>query len=152
MENLIAGLFALLLGTIGLWTGVKQLRNRALFSQWKTTRGKVIERGTYQPDFAMLSVPAFRHAPLVKYKYQVDDREFVSNAIAPSRIQRPQHNTVKWAETKAAAFPEEVIVHYNPEDPTESYLLLTSKATLLVVVGASCLVIVVGFLFLAVFK
>lgn len=148
MESLIAGIFGSLLGVVGLWTGVKQLKNRARFSHWQTTQGKVIERGTYEPNVPMLGPPAFRHAPLVKYAYRVDDRELVNDAIHPKRIQLPQHNTLKWAKRKASSFPDDVIVHYNPEDPSESYLLLTSKLSLWAVIIASCFALLVGLLFL----
>jgi hypothetical protein len=45
MENLIAGIFALLIGGVGLWTGFMQLRNRAAFSHWKTTQAKLSNAG-----------------------------------------------------------------------------------------------------------
>jgi hypothetical protein len=148
VENLIAGCFALLLGVVGLLTGLKQLRNRSVLKNWKTVDGNVVERGSYVPDFAMVSVPAYRHAPLVRYAYQVAEEKFVSTAIHPERIQRPQHNTLKWAQRKAESFPDQVVVHYNPENPGESYLVLTSTWMLLVIVGASCLVLLIGGLFL----
>jgi hypothetical protein len=148
VEDLIAGCFGLLLGVVGLLTGIKQLRNRSEFKNWKTTSGHVIERGTHVPNFAMLSVPAYRHAPLVKYSYQVDQKDFVSTSIWPERIQRPQHNTVKWAQKQAASYADQLVVHYNPYNPSESYLVLTSAWMLLMVVAASCLVLVIGGLFL----
>ena len=148
MENLVAGLFGLLLGMIGVVTGFMLLKRRTQFNRWKTTNGRVIERGTYQPDIPMLSAPAFRHAPLVKYQYEVEGKEFVSNSILPKRIQAPQHNTTKWAQKKADSFPDEVLVYYNPEDPSESYLIQTSKATLYTVITASGLVVLVGLAFL----
>jgi hypothetical protein len=46
VENLIAGCFALLIGVVGLLTGFKQLKNRAVLQNWKTVNGNVIERGT----------------------------------------------------------------------------------------------------------
>ena len=150
MENLVAGLFGLLVGTVGAVTGFTQLKRRTQFNLWKTTSGRIIERGTYQPDIPMLSAPAFRYAPLVKYKYQVEGKEFVSNSILPRRIQSPQHSTITWAQKKAESFPDEVAVYYNPENPSESYLVQTSRATLYLVIGASCLVILVGVLFLLV--
>jgi hypothetical protein len=147
-EHLFAGLFAFIIGGVGLFTGLKQLRNRSALRGWKQTNGSVIKRGTYVPDFAMVSVPAYRHAPLVRYRYEVAGQEIVSNSIAPDRIQRPQHNTLAWATKKAASFPDEVVVHYNPENPGESYLVLTSRWILIVVVLASCLVLLIGGLFL----
>lgn len=148
MENLIAGIFGLVIGVVGVLTGFSLLKKRAQFNQWKTTKGKVIERGTYQPDIPMLSAPAFRYAPLVRYEYQVAGKNFVSNSILPKRIQAPQHSTIKWAKKKADSFPDEVTVYYNPEDPFETYLVMTSKTVLYIVIAAASLVILVGLIFL----
>jgi hypothetical protein len=152
MERIISAAFAFLIGSVGLWAGFKQLRNRTELNTWPTTRGKVIERGTFQPDIPALGPPAFRHAPLVKYVYQVSGIEFTNDRIRPKRIQQPQHNTKKWAQKKSESFPDEVSVHYNPEDPSESFLLQTSRLMLYVVVGSSCLAILFGLLFLLVFS
>ena len=148
MEQLIAGLFGLVLGVVGLVTAITLFKKRSAFSLWKTTQGTVIERGAYQPDIPMLSAPAFRYAPLVRYSYTVDGKEFISNTIFPRRIQLPQRSKKQWAERKAQAFPDDVTVHYNPDDPGESYLVMTSKLTLGVVVAASCFATIVGVLFL----
>ena len=152
MERIISGAFSLLIGTVGLWAGFKQLRNRTKLNQWPTTKGKVIERGTYQPFIPAAGPPAFRHSPLVKYVYQVSGKEFINDSIRPKRIQLPQHNTKKWAQRMAESFPDEVSVHYNPEDPSESFLAQTRKVMLYIVIGASCLAIMFGLLFLLVFS
>ena len=152
MERIISAAFAFLIGSVGLWAGLKQLRNRVALNSWPTTKGKVIERGTFQPFIPAAGPPAFRHSPLVKYVYQVSGKEFISDSIRPKRIQLPQHNTKKWAQKKAESFPDEVSVHYNPEDPSESFLLQTSRLMLYVVVVSSCLAILFGLLFLLVFS
>jgi hypothetical protein len=152
MEAIISGAFCLLIGSVGLWAGFKQLRNRTKLNQWPTTKGKVIERGTYQPFIPAAGPPAFRHSPLVKYVYQVSGKEFINDSIRPKRIQLPRHNTKKWAQKTAESFPDEVTVHYNPEDPSESFLVQTRKAMLYIVIGASCLAIMFGLLFLLVFS
>jgi Protein of unknown function (DUF3592) len=144
MERIISGIFALLIGFGGLLTGLKALKNRKILNQWKTTKGKVIERGIYQPDIPMLSPPAFRYSPLVRYTYQVDGKDFENNYILPKRIQAPQHSTQKWAQKKADSFPSEVTVHYNSADPSESYLIQTSKATLYLLLTLSVLVLLIG--------
>jgi len=152
MERIISAAFAFLIGTVGLWTGFKQLRNRVRLSGWPTTKGRVIERDTFQPEFGGNGPPAFRHSPLVRYVYQVADREFTNNSIRPKRIQLPQQNTKEWALKVAESFPNEVSVHYNPKDPGESYLVQTSRVMLYLVIGASCLAILFGLLFLLVFS
>jgi hypothetical protein len=152
MERIISAAFSFLIGTVGLWAGFKQLRNRVALNRWPTTKGKVIERGVYEPYIPTAGPPAFRHSPLVKYIYQVAGQEFTSDRIRPKRIQQPQHNTKKWAQKTAESFPGEVTVHYNPEDPSESFLVQTSRAMLYIVVGASCSAILLGLLFLLVFS
>jgi len=144
MERTVSGIFALLIGIGGLWTGLRALKNRRLLNQWKTTQGKVIERGVYQPNLPMLSAPAFRYAPLVRYAYQVDGKEFVNNCIHPRRIQLPPHNSRKWAQKKADGFADDVTVHYNSADPAESYLIQTSKAALYTLVALSFLALLIG--------
>jgi hypothetical protein len=152
MEHILSAAFSFLIGTVGLWAGFKQLRNRTRLNAWPTTRGRVIERGTFQPDIPALGPPAFRHSPLVKYVYQVANKEFTNDRIRPKRIQQPQHNTKKWAQKTAESFPDEVSVHYNPDDPSESFLVQTSRAMLYIVLAASCLAILFGLLFLLVFS
>lgn len=148
MERLLSGAFGVLIGLVGLWTGFQQLRNRAALNLWPTTRGKVIARGTYQPNHPMLSAPAFRHAPLVRYVYHVAGQEFVNDRIRPKRIQLPEHSTKRWAQKRAESFADEVTVHYNPADPSDSFLVQTTKRTLYIVIGGSCLAFVYGVIFL----
>ena len=144
MEKLASGIFSLLLGTLGLWTGIRQLKNRRLLSHWRTTPGKVIERGTYRPKIASLSASAFRYSPLVRYSFEVNGKEFINDAIHPIRIQLPRHSSKKWAQKTANSFPSEVLVHYNPEDPNESYLLLTPRFVLGIIVAVSILLLLIG--------
>jgi len=148
MEAIFAAAFALLLGVVLLWTGLEQLRNRAALDRWPTTKGRVIERGTYQPYIPTAGPPAFRHSPLVKYLYRVAEIEFVSDRIRPQRIQQPQHNTKAWAQRTANKFPDEVDVHYNPEDPGESFLVQTPKVLLYTLIGGSCVALLFGVMLL----
>src|SRR3979411_136439 len=118
------------MGVVCFWPGFNQLRKRTKLNTWPMTKGKVMERGTFQPDIPGLGPPAFRHAPLVKYVYQISGKEFTNDRIRTKRIKQQQHNTKKWAEKRAEAFADEVAVHYNPGDPSESFLVQTPKAVL----------------------
>ena len=148
MESLIAGIFGVVLGLAGIWTGIKALKNRALADRWHTTKGRVVERGIYKPDQAMLSASAFRYAPLIRYRYEVDGKEFVSHWILPRHIQLPRHNTKKWAQKQVDSFPDEVVVHYSPQDPSESYLTNASRTGLYAVLIFSSIALLLGCLFL----
>ncbi|HYW73374.1 MAG TPA: DUF3592 domain-containing protein [Pyrinomonadaceae bacterium] len=148
MQAIIGAGFAFLIGLVGLWTGVRQFRNRAALNNWPTTAGRVVERGTFQPNIATATQSAFRHAPLVRYAYQVGGQEFTSDQIRARRIQQPQHNTESWAQKKAASYPDDVVVHYNPEDPGESFLEKTPAPLLCIVIAASCFAVLFGVILL----
>ena len=145
MEALLSGLFALLIGTVGAWAGFQALKNRAALDRWPTTKGRVIERRTFQ---VVIGRRGFRFAPLVKYVCQVDRQEFVNNYINPKRTQLPSHSTEEWAQRKAESWPDEVTVHYNPASPDESFLVQTPKFKLYGVIVASGGAMLFGVFFL----
>ena len=134
-----------MIGGVGAWAGLQALRNRADLDRWPTTKGRVIERGTFQ---AVIGRRGFRFAPLVKYVYEVAGKEFVNNYINPKRTQLPSHSTEEWAQKKAASWPEEVTVYYNPASPDESFLIQTPKFKLYGVIVASGVAMLFGLLFL----
>jgi Protein of unknown function (DUF3592) len=143
--------FAFLIGTVGAWTGLKQLSNRKALNRWPTTKGRVVERGTFESPSASVRKNTFQYCPLVRYTYQLNDKDFINDYIHPKRIQLPQHSSKKWAQKKAESFADEVTVHYNPEDPTEAFLVQTPKKILYIVIGASCGAVLYG-LFLLLLK
>ena len=138
----------MILGLVGFWTGIRSLKNRAVAARWQTTNGRVIERGIYQPNQPMLSAPAFRYSPLIRYQYEVAGKQFESQWILPRHIQLPRHNTKKWAQKEADSFSDEVVVHYDPQNPAESYLHNASKVGLYAVLIFSTFAFLVGCLFL----
>lgn len=140
----ILGVLGLLIGIGLFWAGFMQLRNRAALNLWSRTKGKVIERGTHQ----IIRAPMFRHSPLVKYVYQVGGKEFVSDSIYPKRFQPPeQHRAKERAQKRAESFADEVTVHYNPQDPGESFLVPIPQSYPYIFMGASCLVILLSVMF-----
>ena len=96
MENIIAGAFGLLIGTVGVWVGVRQLKNHRILNRWPTTKGRVVERGTYQPNIPYGNADAFRYAPLVKYVYQVGGTDLKRRQVDCRRahFRRPARNAV----------------------------------------------------------
>jgi hypothetical protein len=140
--------FAFLIGIVGVWTGLKQLSNRKALNRWPTTKGRVVERGTFESPSASVRKNTFQYCPLVRYNYQINDKDFVNAYIHPKRIQLPQHSTKKWAQKRAESFADEVTVHYNPEDPGESFLVQTPKRILYIVIGASFVALLYGVILL----
>lgn len=122
LEATIAGTLGLLISGVAFWAAFRFLKERPILNRWNTVQGMVVERGTFVPTEPDLTVPFFRHSPLVRYEYQVDGQTFVSDRIHPKRLVAPSRNSLGWAEKRANSFPNEVLVHYNPADPTESFL------------------------------
>jgi len=148
MLTFVSAGFAFLIGATALWTGIKQLRNRAVLRRWPTTPGKVIERGTYQPYIATATQSAFRYAPLIRYNYEVNRQTFTNESIHPKRMQQPRHGTKKWAQAQADSFPEAVLVHYNPQDPGEAFLNETSRLLLFGLIAAALFAFLFGVMLL----
>jgi hypothetical protein len=146
METILSGIFALLIGSVGVGAGLNALRNRRTLDRWPTTKGRVIERGIFRVNTASRS--AFRYAPLVRYAYQVEGKEFVNDSINPKVIQLPSHSTREWAQKRSKAWADEVNVHYNPASPNESFLAQTPRFKLYAVILASLAAILFGLLFL----
>lgn len=145
---MIAGGFGILLGISGILVGIFQLRNLGALDAWKTVSGKVVERGTFRITHATRSAPAFQFAPLVKYVYQVDGKEFTSDAVLPKHLRFPEHNTIEWATARAASFADEPTVFYNPEYPSSSFLVRPSKTVFYMVIGISFLAVLSGLILL----
>jgi uncharacterized membrane protein YkgB len=122
LEAIIAGTLGLLISGVAFWAAFRFLKTRPMLNRWNTVTGIVVERGTFVPTEADLTVPFFRHSPLVRYEYQVAGQTLVSDRIHPKRLVSPARNSLKWAQKRANSFPDEVLVHYNPADPTESFL------------------------------
>jgi Protein of unknown function (DUF3592) len=122
LEATIAGILGLLISGVAFWAAFRFLKERPILNRWNTVQGRVVERGTFVPAEPDLTVSFFRHSPLVRYEYQVDGQTFVSDRIHPKRLVAPARNSLQWAEKRANSFGNEVLVHYNPADPNESFL------------------------------
>lgn len=141
MEKYFAAGFGLLLGLGGLIVSFLQLRNISALNSWKITKGKVIERGTFQVTKANYGSQSYQFSPLVKYVYDIDGKEFTNDSIFPKRIQNPPRGTVQWAEKEAAKFSDEITVFYNPANPADSFLQIPSKKWFYLIGGTSFVII-----------
>ena len=129
LESTIAGILGLFIGGVAFWAALRLLRMRLVLDRWTTVNGVVVERGTFVPTESDLTVPFFRHSPLVRYQYQVNGETLSSDRIHPKRLVAPARNSLRWAEKRAASFPNEVLVHYNPANPSESFLERVPNST-----------------------
>jgi hypothetical protein len=149
MEYTLGGIFALVIGVAGAAVGVRQLGNRKALDGWPSTGGMVIERGTFKPEIPITTAPAFHYSPLVRYVYTVDGRNFECNHIYPKRMFAPPTNTEKWARKQAESFPDDVTVHFNPDDPSEAFLERVPRRWLFIFVASFSAVALFGILMVA---
>jgi Protein of unknown function (DUF3592) len=140
MEKYFAAAFGLMLSSVGFYTCFTQLRNLSALNSWKIIRGKVVERGIVQSEIGKVRTPGPRFCPLVRYSYQVDGKDFTSDAIYPKHMLASPSGSNDWAEKEAKKFADEVTVFYNPENPADSSLKLPSKSIYYVVGVASAIV------------
>lgn len=99
----------------GIWIGWKNWTVRS----WPTTTGTVIQRGVGPTDRAVATgPPAFRFEAKVTYRYEVNGQVFEGHTISPNTRASSEEDALK----RAQAVPDRVMVHYNPEDPSEAYL------------------------------
>ncbi|HMO80864.1 MAG TPA: DUF3592 domain-containing protein [Pyrinomonadaceae bacterium] len=148
MENTIAGIFALIIGSVGAAAGIRNIMYRRTLDSWPTVQGTVSERGVYKPEIPQTSPPAFHYAPLIRYVYEVNEGRYESIDIFPKRMVAPPTNTEKWARKRAGEFPDQVAVHYNPDNPAEAYLEQVRYRWVFVFVGGFLGVALCGILLL----
>lgn len=149
METIISAIFLIVIGGVGCFAILVALSKRKRFQNWHKAQGRIIERGVYQPtNVGRLSTPAFRYAPLVKYTYTADGKEYVGENLFHPEIQLPQTSSKKWAQKKAYSFPDEVKVNYNPDNHADSFLVTSSKPLFIFLAVVCSLMFLIGVLIL----
>lgn len=144
MESIIAGIFGLIIAIVIIWISFLQWANISRLDSWTSAEGKIIERGTFRVTHANRGPPALQHSPLVRYVYQADGKDFTGDSILPKHIQLPERSTVEWAQARANSFPERLTVYYNPQSPTDCFLVPMSRKTFYIMMIAGPVVTVVS--------
>jgi hypothetical protein len=116
----VAGIFALLI-CLGMGAaGVGYVRTSRSMRSYATTRGKVISRDVVQVHAD--STPKFgsggNYVPKPTYSYTVAGTTYTNDRV--SYAHRPVKQEI--AKQRVDAMPAEVDVHYDPDNPQESYL------------------------------
>lgn len=100
-------------------------RVRAIITQaksWPVVQGKVLHRDIALGDYGD-NFPLF--CPVVHYEYQVADRTYRNDQVYSLRYS--MHTRDK-ARRLVESMPDTVEVHYNPEKPEQSCLIINSPA------------------------
>lgn len=122
-------LFALFLGLAFTYVGYTYSSLAYRMLSFKSVPGRVIARG-------IVSVSGRSYTPQVTYRYVVDGVELESNKLGRA-LQGYRHAV---AERKLAEIPDQVVVWYDPNKPSEAYLRKHGPAIgyLILTVGLCC--------------
>ena len=135
---MLAGIFVLVIAAAAIAAGVGYIRTAKRMRGFATTRGRITGREVYD-DINFSNVePKYGagggYTPKFTYTYTVDGKTFTGDKLAYTT--RGYKKSI--VEQKVAAMPDEVDVHYNPQDPSEAYLQLepnTRTGWLLIALG-----------------
>jgi len=122
------GLFALLLGGLGVYLIIDAQRSRrkALQSQsWPVTKGVITQTDIRAQEHD----ETIRYVPIVRYMYEVDGTSFEGRQITIGS--GVEFNSHQKATEYLAKYPVEtaVSVYYNPEKPSEAVLQQVAQKT-----------------------
>lgn len=127
-------------GAVALSMGIKVSRESARTRSWPTVPGRVLAKSVGR---TIGRGPA--QALRVKYAYTVDGKELESERVHPlGEVGYPD------AQAKIDALPDPVPVHYDPKDPSRSFLLPMPRSTTWIAVVFGAVVLAVSILSLLV--
>ncbi|MBA3540676.1 MAG: DUF3592 domain-containing protein [Deltaproteobacteria bacterium] len=139
MKRVAFAVLTLVAGAVALWAAFyiagEVRRNR----DWPTVPGKILERGVGEP----MSGRGRSYLPHVTYAYAVDGKPYVNDQVY---LIRRTGGTSDEMQALVDRLPDPVPVHYDPAQPSSSYLLVNSMTTFWILVVFGSLVLVVGVL------
>ncbi|WP_297889822.1 DUF3592 domain-containing protein [Sulfurihydrogenibium sp.] len=97
---------------------------------WKKTQGKILEK---KVERVQEIIKYETYKPVIKYKYTVDDKEYISDRIFITPFETDKNTASKIINEFTS---ENVNVYYNPFNPSESVLKKSVHAGLVVMIIA----------------
>jgi hypothetical protein len=113
-----------------VWTEVRRCRD------WPSVPGRILERGVGAP----MGTPGRSYLPHVRYTYSVAGKEYTNDQVY---VIRRTGGLADAMQRLVDRLPDPVPVHYDPEDPARSYLLVNPMGTvwILIAFGAGALLL-----------
>ena len=103
---------------------------------WPTVPGKILERKVGEPISAKRS-----YMPYVKYQYDVGDKHFINDQVYLIKRTGGLHDEI---QKLVDGLPDPVPVHYDPNNPGDSFLIVNPTGTKWILVGAGALALLMG--------
>ena len=140
---MIYGLLFLFFSALAFWAARYFSRELRRTRDWPTVPGRILERGVGEPMGAGRT-----YMPRVRYAYRVDGKEYTGDQVYV--IRRTGH-LPDAVQKLVDSLPDPVTVHYNPRDPTQTWLIANSWGVfwLLLAVGLLALFLGVGHILVA---
>lgn len=130
----------LIIGLACIYAGIKLIRLLASIRKWPSTKGTLIEKYLADPIQTSKDCPDDKRI-FAKYNYTVDTAEYEgTNVYAIEIIKGERMSLSRQALRQMEKIDNEPTVYYNPDKPTESFLIADSNAwrVILLVSGILC--------------
>jgi hypothetical protein len=147
MESIAASLVFALIGVFAIITGIKQNKLKKKYSGWAITKAfvkskevglKKIASGDDRSNFRVY----------VSYQYTVNSSEYSGNNLYDLELIGGEISMLeKMAVKKMNKIPDTINIHYNPENPAESFVYGTSKGIGIFLIIFGPIFILIGLLF-----
>src|SRR6185503_4917611 len=136
--HLIYGLLFLFFCVLAFWAARYFSRELRRTRDWPTVPGRILERGVGEPMGTGRT-----YMPRVRYAYRVDGKEYTGDQVY---VIRRTGNLPGAVQKLVDSLPDPVTVHYNPQNPTQTWLIANSWGMfwLLLAVGLLALFLGVG--------
>lgn len=108
------------MGAVAVSMGIKMGSGQLERRHWPTVKGHILERGVKRDDRSFTQNSTY--APAVKYRYVVNGREYLGDQTypPPGYTEGPGPDRM---QRVVDGLPAEIPVHYNPQNPTEAFLI-----------------------------
>lgn len=133
------GLLTLAFGALALWAGRKMHTDIARGRAWPTTEGRILERGVGAP----MAAQSQSYLPRVRYSYTVGGRDFVNDQVY---LHRQSGGWADKVQSLVDGLPDPAPVHYDPNDPAQSFLLVNPLGTVWILLAFGVGATVMGLL------
>jgi hypothetical protein len=143
IKDLILGLCSLFATGLGFWMARRISAEIRLKRNWPTVPGKILEHGVGEG----LGVRTTSYRATVKVRYSVDGKEYLGDQV--HLIRRTGAGTGAQIDRLFQSLPDPVPVRYNPQNPSDSYLIVNPIWTAWLLYGVSTVFLFVSLVWVA---
>ncbi|HVV88704.1 MAG TPA: DUF3592 domain-containing protein [Kofleriaceae bacterium] len=137
IKSIVIAVLCFAFGGLALWGGLRVSGDVKKHRDWPTVPGKILERRVGEP----MGTRGRSFLPYVKYTYTVDGKEYTNDQVYLIRRTGGLHDKM---QQLVDGLPDPVPVHYDPKDPSQSFLLVNPSSTQWILIAFAVFAIFVG--------